>query len=157
MQPSLWLLNLLGHLCVTGSSEHSWCVLQMKDSSGTPHQLMCPSPPVAVRAMRKLMSESSEGCGCVLCMKSLVFYKAYFSCHCVCVAGCVCRVGGQFCVGPLWRWPTLMPCPVVTMETSCPGWLRPRGWLKSILPLIAGTCEFVCVWQIGVCYETSFV
>lgn len=51
-----------------------------------------------------------------------------FSSHYVCVAGCVCRVGGLFCVGPLWRWPTLVSRPAVTMEMSCPGWLRPRGW-----------------------------
>ncbi len=130
MQPSLWLLNLFGAfvcdrilgtqlLCPTDEG-FQWYT--------TPAHVSVPSS--GGQSNEKTNEWVIWGLWMCVYMKSLVFYKAYFSCHCVCVcvAGCVCRVGGQFCVGPLWRWPTLMPCPVVTMVTSCPGWSRPRGW-----------------------------
>lgn len=55
--PSHWLLYLFR---VTGSLGRSWYVLQMKDSSGTPHRPTCPCPLVADRAKRRRpMSEHS--------------------------------------------------------------------------------------------------
>lgn len=58
---------------ICGFLERRWYVLQMKDSSGMPRQLRPPAPLAASRAKRTLS------------------------------ASCMFRVGGRFCVGPLWR------------------------------------------------------